>query len=59
MATINFIFGGQEYAATFNRDGDCERIYSYREHRYLEDDGESGVRERPHVWTAAYTMLGD
>lgn len=54
---INFIMGGQEYTATFNEDGECCNVYVWNEHRYLNQDGDSGVRERPAVWTAAYTML--
>jgi hypothetical protein len=53
---INYILEGREYCATFNDDGDCALIYSISEDRFLRTDNDSGDRERPHVWVAAYTM---
>lgn len=56
---LNFIMGGREYSATFNEEGECCNIYDMVEHRYLKQDSDSGFRERPSIWTAAYTMLED
>jgi len=56
MRRVNFIFGGMEYSALFNADGDIETVYSMNESRFLNYDSDKGERERPGVWTAAYTM---
>lgn len=56
MKRINFILDGNEYIASFNNDGDVETVYSMNESRFLNYDNDRGVRERPGVWTAAYTM---
>lgn len=57
MQRVNFIFEGMEYSAAFDDDGDCTGVYSYGEHRFLNENTETNERERPHVWTAAYTMM--
>lgn len=59
MRRVNFILQGREYSATFDADGDCIKIYSFDDGRFLNEDTESNERERSHVWTAAYAMLDD
>ena len=56
MERISFILNGTEYCATFE-DGDCVSVYNMTEHRYLNIDNETGFREQPSVWIAAYTMV--
>lgn len=56
MRRMNFTLDGREYSATFDDDGDCASIYSVSEGRFLRTDNDSGERERPHIWVAAYTM---
>jgi hypothetical protein len=58
MRRINYICDGREYTATFEGD-EVASIYDWREARYLNEDRESNVRERSHVWVTAYTMAED
>lgn len=57
MPNINFVLEGREYSATFNGDGDCEKIYSVVDGRFLAEDPETNKREKPYVWVTAYAML--
>ena len=55
MRRVNFIYDGREYTANFT-DDEITSIYDWGEARYLKEDTDTNVRERPHIWTAAYTM---
>lgn len=55
MRRVNFIYGGKEYTADF-ADDEIISLYDWSEARYLKEDSDTNVRERPHIWTAAYTM---
>ena len=55
MRRVNFIYDGKEYTANLAED-EIVSIYDWSEARYLKEDSDTNVRERPHIWTAAYTM---
>lgn len=57
LQRIDFTLDGRKFTTYFNAEGDIHGIYDWFLDRFLNEDKETNVRERPSVWIAAYTML--
>lgn len=56
MRRVDFTYDGRKFTTYLNEEGEIVHIYDWFLDRFLLENKETSERERPHIWTAAYTM---